>query len=559
MPSGLRKTSGNNFEIYYEQPWGGVASDKDPVDIAPNQLVISEGVLDINGALCFTNLAPSPTLYAFQSAVTGSQKSVPALIFFIGINLFALDQYGYVYILDFTSTSTFAVLTLATDGPWSPAASPSAVKVLNGIAYISVYGRNSIYTFNPISGVYALASNYAGGKVLGVLDDYLLQLNTNSAVDGPQPTRINWSGPGEFSTWDPSIDRTAGFNTLVNIDDALTGFISLASVGIAIGKKGLVQLSPTGIGIGPFSFTALWTSDIGQGCQYQETVSQYGQNTYIGTDTGIYQISTNGFTELSAVAREAIFESTQASLNVLQGYQVTIPAFFAGCVFLYAANSSYATPYYIFAGTTPQTAIITNTMLIVWMYNIQAGSWYSLRFSIDTLINEYNSTSLSNGQVIDLKIASVPAPSVLINNNSIPSNLIYCTVSYGSGLKHFIAPFYITNKNNYLSSATPAGNLNLVFRSEEIKLGYSRKPTIRRVVVKAYGSGTLNISLSSVGGDNTSFGQIVLDGTMNAKTYYSTQGVVTYEAPNLNINSQNFNGVIIKAMLSGAYGDGDID
>ena len=45
MPSGLRKTTGNHFEIYYEEPWGGVASNKSPVDIDPNQCVTQDGVV----------------------------------------------------------------------------------------------------------------------------------------------------------------------------------------------------------------------------------------------------------------------------------------------------------------------------------------------------------------------------------------------------------------------------------------------------------------------------------------------------------------------------------
>ena len=69
------------------------------------------------------------------------------------------------------------------------------------------------------------------------LDDYLLQFNTNNIVDGPRPNRVNWSGPGKFSTWDPAIDRTAGFNDLASVEDQLTGFYSYASVGVAVTQK----------------------------------------------------------------------------------------------------------------------------------------------------------------------------------------------------------------------------------------------------------------------------------------------------------------------------------
>src|ERR1017187_1068758 len=96
MPSGLRKTTGNHFEIYYEQPWGGVASDKDAVDIAENQLVTQQNVVAVDGALCQVALSNA----AFTDPAWGSDatNSYPVLMFELGGVLYACDQFGQIYI-----------------------------------------------------------------------------------------------------------------------------------------------------------------------------------------------------------------------------------------------------------------------------------------------------------------------------------------------------------------------------------------------------------------------------------------------------------------------------
>jgi hypothetical protein len=138
-------------------------------------------------------------------------------------------------------------------------------------------------------------------------------------------------------------------------------------------------------------------------------------------------------------------------------------------------------------------------------------------------------------------------------------NLTYINFTYTIGGVPFTQTFCYFNfvdSPTVIPSPFPAvlmpGNVNLVFRQEEIKLG--RKPTIRRVIVKASGFGILNISVSG-----KSFGNIILDGTTNVKTYKTTQGIYTGEDPQLTISSIEFQGQIIKVMMAGTYADGDID
>lgn len=578
MPSGLRKTSGNQFEIYYEQPWGGVASDKSYVDIEPNQLVTQQGVVISSGKLEYLNFVADPFRFGWNQIdplqvgtptnPAPPSDSFPYLLFEYSGQIYGADQYGYIYIYwnrdnlipTFVSsfypviTGTFPgpyLYVVASDGPWTPGVTsniPTAAQVINGIVYISVASRDSIYTFDGT--LFTLASTYAGGNVLGVLDDYLLQLNTNSAVDGLQPNRINWSGPGKFSTWDPSIDRTAGFNTLAAVDDQLTGFLSFASVGVAISQKGLIELSPTGVAIGPFNFTALWTSKIGQGCIYPNTVTQYGLNGYLASADGVFKVSTGGgFQDVSGAARKAIlssFNQTATVINGLDGYQIS------GTVLLYAYNSKYITPFYILVTVPGNVA----TNLTLWILDTATGTWSELVYDAPTLLfKQYGivnpAATITYARIYTFQLTPIAVPSFTIES-TIFSNSVTLIVLNIANKVVILTPYLYNNFGTVNTDTNYPGNLNLVFRGEEIKI--DREPTIRRVVIRAYGSGDLVIS------DNgTSFGTITLDGTTTSKVYKCPIGIVTSQAPQLTITSSNFKGVIEKVMLAGTYADGDID
>src|ERR1700692_266860 len=94
MPSGLRKTTGNHFEIYYEQPWGGTSNALDPVDIQPNQLVQAQGVVHVDGRLCTTSVSAQSNLYKFDPHTAGATI---CNIFTMKGSIYLLDSAGNVY------------------------------------------------------------------------------------------------------------------------------------------------------------------------------------------------------------------------------------------------------------------------------------------------------------------------------------------------------------------------------------------------------------------------------------------------------------------------------
>jgi hypothetical protein len=551
MPSGLRKTTGNHFEIYYEQPWGGVNSSVNPVDMQPNELETSIGIIVVDGELNALAVNAVVSNFKFNPASPGS---VVVGIWAMNAVVYCLDNFGRIY-SNQVPASGFVLKTTASDGPWPSIGVNSiqpAIRVVNGMAFISVFARNSIYTYDG-NVSFTLGSNFSGGNVLGILNDQLLQLNVNQMSGGINPNMISWSGPGEFTTWNPALNRTAGFNQIASVDDQLTGFISLANVGIAVAGKTLVELSPTGVAIQPFNFTNLWLSQTGQGSIYPLSITQYGQLGFAATDSGVFSISTGaGFSDIAGKARTAIMSSFQpASFEFLGGVNLNV----AGGILLYFLNSPDPTPFYVLAAPTIFGESSSN--IVLWFYDISKNVWYSALFNPAVVCNTQNGTSIPNIGALVTSLAITTIQTVQTSTTSfgtpqIPITLIYYTISFQGVTSTVVAQLYAFNRTNALTIQQPPTVLSLTFRPEEIKLG--RKPTIRRVLIKAYGSGTLNLTVSGV-----SFGSIVLNGVSIPATYESPFGMFTGEDPQLSITSNNFIGSIIKVMLAGTYAEGDID
>src|SRR5271163_2729018 len=117
MPSGLRKTTGNHFEIYYEQPWGGVADYANPVDIAPNELVVAQGVVAVDGELSAVVLqANQDPNFVFASPHI--PNAVVILLWSMNGAMYALDNMGSIY-NNITPIAGFQYLTSASDAPWA--------------------------------------------------------------------------------------------------------------------------------------------------------------------------------------------------------------------------------------------------------------------------------------------------------------------------------------------------------------------------------------------------------------------------------------------------------
>ena len=494
-----------------------------------------------------------------------------ALIFNVGNYLCCVDQLGFSYIAEQNTDGTVSwyVDQTATNAPTQNFGVPTAVKVIDGIAYISVYSTNTLYAYTP--GVsYIIATQYAAGKYIEIFDEYLLQLNTNSAnkdtSDGEQPTRINWSSPDEFSVWDPAVNRTAGYQSLTSAAYEITGFVAMDNVGYIFRRNGVTQITATGVAIQPFNFTTYWNSVVGQGLIFPSTLKQFGRIVFLTTDTAVYVFAAGQFSPISTHATAAIYKTLEGQSTINANTNLNI----AAGLTIYPLNDNIPILYYLLINTYSNV----DPNIVFWFYNTVDKCWTALSKNLLQILSDYLGITVTSVIINFIRTSDIflnYAVSAYYSNipnyaiNAILINVTYTTSpigeSAGSSATRSFVLYDIVNTPTSTSNFTPAlsGNLNLVFRAEEIKLGFTRKCTIRRAVIKAYGTGTLAVNITDLAGIVTSLGTIVLDGTNNQRTYYTPYGMATVEAPQLSITSTNFNGAIVKVMLAGTYADAGIN
>jgi hypothetical protein len=670
MASRMEDTGKGHFEIHYEAPWGGVASNKSDIDIEMNQFVKADGISIRDGQLCYSNfkapylpyklnlipptgIAPpggyvtidtseeSPqdvyytrvdgdTIYTYcasmvyttpdtsglsvglvgmssdnassetiteiidathfktdrQSVTIGPNipitvdntftyydpggsgappqdwsKAYICLVFNCNKYLCAVDQYGFAYIAKQHTVGGSLVVDFiydqtATDGPGLNHGVPTAVKVVNGVAYISFYGTGTLYAYSP--GVsYTVASTYVAGQFIDIFDESMVQLNVNQPGDTPpiNPTRINWSGPDEFATWDPSLDRTAGFQSLTQVEDYISGFIAVDNVGYIFKSSGITQITATGVAIQPFNFTTYWNSTIGQGLVYSGTLVQYGRFIFLVTDSNVYMFYGGQFQPIGDIARAAIFSSF--NLSPVSGNSSTNSI--SGGFFLYPYNDVVPNGEYIFAAS--QNSVDGD--IVFWAFNVNNKTWTSVTKAVDDLLAEYVEGA-SNISINFIKSASVflnylDNSSNFVYNN-LPTGTFYINFTYLYEGMTYTQTFLYFNIVNTPTSITTienlgVGNLSLIFRKEEIKLG--RQPTITRVVLVVAGGTEANSDVQlSISGQTFS---TAISSSTDETISYSFSGTYTGVFPQLKITANgSFFSRIIKVMLVGTYADGNL-
>ena len=154
--------------------------------------------------------------------------------------------------------------------------------------------------------------------------------------------------------------------------------------------------------------------------------------------------------------------------------------------------------------------------------NLNTGAWQTASYNAPVLVNSQYGTSYDpnldaqvqfvDAQSFDWIVPVNSGPGFITGNHPttvISLKILISSISYAVQLTPAI--FNVNAALSGYTSFTP-GVLALKFRGEEIKI--ERQPTIRRVVLRGYGSGTLTITVNG-----TSFGNIVLDGTTTSKVY----------------------------------------
>lgn len=552
MPSRVDKGSSNHLEFIYEAPFNGVASDNDPTVIDRSQFVQCQGLQIKDGKLITSSFND---MVGINVALPSGAN--PYITFSCSGYFIILDIVGNAYIYNPSTNS----VTLDKTNP-IVTQTPSAFRVINGSAYIWFFATGNQAVYTPTVS-YVAGTTYVGGLYTTVIDGYLLTACSNQPTDSPavKLARVNWSSPYAFTTFDPAVDRAAGFNVLADAQDTITGLLAQGNVGYAFRSQGITQLTPTGVAIQPFDFTTLNGEDFGIGLTYPDTLSAYGNMAAFANNTGIYLFSSGSIQDISGSAKSAI-------LNDMNLISTGNFAFISGCIYGSALNSNKPDLNYSLAiglGSVAQAGNQGDFTLIVWTYNLKLKTWTRKFIGLGAYIqSKYGTGStrfasfqgckiMRNYNIRQASGGFIPAPSSgqVLGNNTVPYIIFNWTFAGGViGIQGDIFSLFEADAVFAPSAIVPYG-FTLQCKQEEVRL--DRKPTVHRLIVRAVGVGTINVNV----GPKT-WTSITLTDAVNIKTY-SSSGVLTAEDPQVLLTSTNFIGSIIKFGLFGTYADGDVD
>ena len=554
MASGVSKQEGNRYDCKYEQPWGGVASNADPSDIQPNQFVTADGLFVKNGRLNSAGWG-NTTIFNFSNVVTqgyfnGLQVDFTAMTYAQSTDEWTMYAFvsstGSVYRYLQPSNEFVLAATLGFVAEFD------CFQIIAGVVYIFDFLYGKMYVFDSDALTITTGQSYVGGKYCMVLDGYLLTAFTNQPTDVPaiKTNRYNWSGPFKYTTWDPAVDRTAGFNTLTSASDQITGMFAMGNVGYILRTQGLSQLTPTGVGIAPFQTTDLWSSTFGLGCSYPKTFAQYGALAIWANDSNIYSFFSGSMpTEICGAARRAIY----ADLNLYRNSGTTTTSV-SGCISTVGENSATPELIYTFAiihVTTSGSGSIVGSF--IWTYNINSGTWTRQTPDLDAQIKSITGSSV--GYSVN-KVSAIGNYQLVLSPGIPPKgirNNILITVYQGGVFKSILFSFYYSSEGG--ASGCPVDTpINLVLRQEEFRLGTSY--TARGAIVKLAGIGTVNTTVTNQYGSQA-LTPIVLTDVTRPLVVDLAYGQTSGENLQLALTSTNFDGAISKIVMSVTYDEGE--
>jgi len=215
--------------------------------------------------------------------------------------------------------------------------------------------------FSPVSKYDTTHNLYFGAYFLGELNYQVIALSTVEQQIGGgvqyNPWQVRWSGSGNPTHWDPTVDTTAGYNPLLDVPDSITGFITIGRSGYIFRVNGITEMIPVTNGVLPFDFNHLWASDRGIGNVYPYTVAAYGPIGIFVSNEDIYQISTSSFDRIGAENRDAVIaDLANATSNPIA---TILP------------NFGQTIPYVFYWLTIPMAGNVTK----IWVYSTEDKSW----------------------------------------------------------------------------------------------------------------------------------------------------------------------------------------
>jgi len=329
----------------------------------------------------------------------------------------------------------------------------------------------------------------------------------------------------------------------------------MGNVGYILHDQGVTQLTPTGVDIAPFDLTLLWGGKDGVGCTMPTTLAIYGYIGVWGNNNNFY-VFTSGAApqEICGSSKAAIFDDINRFVHNENAW-LNIHGQICNCG-VDDTDPEMVYNLYIISTKPPFVPPISMT---IWTYVFRTQTWTRHTVYVDDILKRitgnpnYQATFRNVSTSVIAQTFKFPLILDGYGNDTYISPLyggiIFNTWPGGQGNWDAFMLFQYINQDGIPNLAEAPPVTNLTFRTEEFQI--YRQPTIRGVILRAAGTGTLHIN---IGG--TSFTDISVN-SLGKTSLYRSFGMHTNQAPTINITSTDFNGYITKVHAFGTYAEGE--
>lgn len=268
--------------------------------------------------------------------------------------------------------------------------------VIDDRYFMTNNGKNVVMEVNVDTNTYAVLGNCDKYKRITGFANRVIVANLQGAT--PDPLRIGWSGDLNLGEFDPIVDPSAGFISLVDssedASDFVTDIFGFDAVLIILRQKSIWVATKQPSASDPFNFFARIPS---QGCTCPNGAARYPEGIVFPDlrSKSVYTLDTDGkLSDIGAPIRRALMAAISDPDAVMGSYDPI------------EAEYSIIIP-------NEQTSVTKQ-----WTFNFRTKAWSYAEFASVCCISDVN--NIAGSRTIDELIGTIDSLSVTINGLSAP-------------------------------------------------------------------------------------------------------------------------------------------
>lgn len=542
------------FEILYQQPFLGIDNSVQATDIDRNHAVDMLNFFDRGGMLSTAPQTGFATNPGFLNTLFSRIKPSNAEVFMAGVGInrvYKNDGTGWVFYAPVFGNAAYSL---------------SPVQGIGGKYYICNIGTTlALSAFGVLDAetdtLTVTSPPFMASLYLGELAQHLVALVVMDNTSGNKllPQRVRWSGVNNFSQFDSAVDATAGFQDLTDIQDFITGFFTLGKTGVILRQTGLTEVVPTNSGTAPFEFQHIWTTNNeGIGCWFPNTSDSFGSyGVFVGRED-VYLVDAGlNITPLGGTQKNRLFRDIAVSANgsglPINGSLISKPINPNQLNNIYP-NVTLGDLDTIYILTLP-ISTVNPVSSIVWIYHFRTKSW------------SRHQVPYAYGSKFRHQYANAAGANPYLNIGQ--TKALNAEELYASGVDTAAVNQMLVFNLNPPGSINIIGNATIKFKEEEVQFG--RSVTVTKVLIEYLnvytGPTTVNVTVSVKDGWNSAKNSITVPVALGFSDSRSGDGKIytiaadfdiTGERPQLSLSTAVGLQEIIKLMMVGQYGEGEI-